>query len=113
MHLIPGDPAQVMLFGRGHPADIAALRHQLGLDQPLPVQYWTFVAHAVRLDFGTSIISHQPVMQEIWDRFPYTAELAVSAMVLATLFGVITGVYSATHNRRLSGTLATGLAVLR
>src|SRR5919204_18293 len=55
---------------------------------------------------------HQPVMQEIWDRFPYTAELAVSAMVLATIFGVITGVYSATHNRRLSGTLVTGLAVL-
>ena len=42
IHLIPGDPAQVMLFGRGHPADIAALRHQLGLDQPLPVQYWSF-----------------------------------------------------------------------
>ena len=112
IHLIPGDPAQVMLFGRGHPADVAALRHHLGLDQPLPVQYWTFVVHAVRLDFGTSIISHQPVMQEIWDRFPYTAELAVSAMVLATIFGVITGVYSATHNRRLSGTLVTGLAVL-
>src|SRR5947209_2316833 len=74
IHLIPGDPAHVMLFGRGHPADVAALRHQLGLDRPLPVQYWSFVSHAVRLDFGTSIISHQSVMQEIWDRFPYTAE---------------------------------------
>ena len=112
VHLIPGDPAQVMLFGRGHPSDIAALRHQLGLDQPLPVQYWTFLTHAVRLDFGTSIVSHQPVMQEIWDRFPYTAELAASAMVLATIFGVITGVFSATHNRKVSGTLVTGLAVL-
>ncbi len=112
VHLIPGDPAQVMLFGRGHPSDIAALRHQLGLDQPLPVQYWTFLTHAVRLDFGTSIVSHQPVMQEIWDRFPYTAELAASAMVLATIFGVITGVFSATHNRKVSGTLVTGIAVL-
>ena len=112
IHLIPGDPAQVMLFGRGHPSDIAALRHQLGLDQPLPVQYWTFLTHAVRLDFGTSIVSHQPVMQEIWDRFPYTAELAASAMVLATIFGVITGVFSATHNRKVSGTLVTGIAVL-
>ena len=112
IHLIPGDPAQVMLFGRGHPSDIAALRHHLGLDQPLPAQYWTFLTHAIRLDFGTSIISHQPVMQEIWDRFPYTAELAVSAMILATIFGLITGVYSATHNRRLSGTLVTGIAVL-
>ncbi len=112
VHLIPGDPAQVMLFGRGHPADVAALRHQLGLDRPLPVQYWDFLTHAARLDFGKSILSHQPVMQEIWDRFPYTAELAVSAMVLATIFGLLTGVYSATHNRRLSGTLVTGVAVL-
>jgi len=112
IHLIPGDPAQVMLLGRGHPADVAALRHQLGLDRPLPVQYWDFLTHAAHLDFGTSIMSHQPVMQEIWARFPYTAELAVSAMVLATIFGVITGVFSATHNRRLSGTLVTGLAVL-
>ncbi|MGH2389644.1 MAG: ABC transporter permease [Chloroflexota bacterium] len=112
VHLIPGDPAQVMLFGRGHPGDVAALRHQLGLDRPLPVQYWDFITHAARLDFGTSIQSHQPVMQEIWARFPYTAELALSAMVLATIFGLITGVYSATHNRRLSGTLVTGLAVL-
>jgi ABC-type dipeptide/oligopeptide/nickel transport system permease component len=101
-----------MLLGRGHPGDVAALRHQLGLDRPLPVQYWDFLTHAAHLDFGTSIVSHQPVMQEIWARFPYTAELAVSAMVLATIFGVITGVFSATHNRRLSGTLVTGLAVL-
>jgi peptide/nickel transport system permease protein len=112
IHLIPGDPAQVMLFGRGHPADVAALRHQLGLDRPLPVQYWSFITHAVHLDFGTSIISHQSVMQEIWDRFPYTAELAISAMILATIFGVITGIYSATHNRRLLGTVVTGFAVL-
>jgi ABC-type dipeptide/oligopeptide/nickel transport system permease component len=112
VHLIPGDPAQVMLFGRGHPADVAALRHQLGLDRPLPVQYWDFLTHALRLDFGKSILSHQPVMQMIWDRFPYTAELAVCAMILASTFGLVTGVYSATHNRRLSGTLVTGVAVL-
>jgi peptide/nickel transport system permease protein len=112
VHLIPGDPAQVMLFGRGHPADVAALRHQLGLDRPLPVQYWDFLTHALRLDFGKSILSHQPVMQMIWDRFPYTAELAVCAMILASIFGLVTGVYSATHNRRLSGTLVTGVAVL-
>jgi peptide/nickel transport system permease protein len=101
-----------MLNGRGHPADIQALRHQLGLDRPILVQYWDFLTHACRLDFGTSIISHQPVMQEIWDRFPYTAELAVSAMVLATIFGVISGIFAATHDRRLSGMAVTSLAVL-
>jgi peptide/nickel transport system permease protein len=112
IHLIPGDPAEVMLSGRGHPADIAALRHQLGLDRPILVQYWDFLTHACRLDFGTSIVSHEPVMQEIWDRFPYTAELAVSAMVLATIFGVISGIFAATHDRRLSGMAVTSLAVL-
>jgi peptide/nickel transport system permease protein len=112
IHLVPGDPAQVMLFGRGRPGDIVAMRHALGLDKPLLVQYWTFVSHAARLDFGSSIVSHQPVMQEIWDRFPYTAELAVSAMVLATIFGMVSGVFAATHNRTILGTSMTSLAVL-
>jgi peptide/nickel transport system permease protein len=112
LHVIPGDPAQVMLFGRGRPGDLAAMRHALGLDKPLLVQYWTFISHAARLDFGNSITSHQPVMQEIWDRFPYTAELAVSAMLLATLFGVVSGIFAASHNRTVLGTSVTGLAVL-
>ncbi len=112
IHLVPGDPAQVMLFGRGRPGDIVAMRHALGLDKPLLVQYWDFVSHAARLDFGSSIVSHQPVMQEIWDRFPYTAELAASAMLLATIFGVISGVFAATHNRTILGTSMTSVAVL-
>jgi peptide/nickel transport system permease protein len=112
IHFIPGDPAQVMLFGRGRPGDIRAMRHALGLDKPLLVQYWDFISHAARLDFGTSTVSHQPVMQEIWDRFPYTAELAVSAMLLATVFGIVSGMFAASHNRTILGTSVTGLAVL-
>jgi peptide/nickel transport system permease protein len=112
VHLIPGDPAEVMLFGRGNAHDVQRLRHELGLDQPLPVQYWHFITHAMRLDFGRSIISHQPVFQEIWTRFPYTAELAASAMFLATVFGLITGILAATHNRTVLGTAITGVAVL-
>jgi peptide/nickel transport system permease protein len=112
IHFIPGDPAQVMLFGRGHPGDVAALRHQLGLDRPLLVQYVDFISHAARLDFGKSIVTHQSVMTEIWARFPYTAELAVSAMVLASVFGLVTGVLAAMYNRRPLGTFITGFAVL-
>lgn len=112
VHLIPGDPAQVMLFGRGHPGDVQALRHQLGLDRPLLVQYGDFLLHAVRLDFGTSVVSHQPVMEEIWARFPYTAALAVSAMVLSALFGMVTGVLAAVFNRSPIGTAITSFAVL-
>src|SRR5947209_8574923 len=112
VHLIPGDPAQVMLFGRGHPGDVQALRHQLGLDRPLLVQYGDFLWHAVRLDFGTSVVSRQPVMQEIWARFPYTAALAISAMVLSAIFGMITGVMAAMFNRSPFGTAITSFAVL-
>jgi peptide/nickel transport system permease protein len=112
VHFIPGDPAQVMLFGRGHPGDVQALRHQLGLDRPLLVQYGDFLLHAARLDFGTSVVSHQPVMQEIWARFPYTAALAVSAMVLSAVFGMITGVLAAVFNRSPIGTAITSFAVL-
>ncbi len=112
IHFIPGDPAQVMLFGRGHPGDVAALRHQLGLDRPLLVQYWDFMLHAMRLDFGHSVVSHQPVMQEIWARFPYTAALAGSAMVLSGIFGTITGVLAAMYNRSPVGTAITSFAVL-
>jgi peptide/nickel transport system permease protein len=112
VHFIPGDPAQVMLFGRGHPGDVQALRHQLGLDRPLLVQYGDFLLHAARLDFGTSVVSHQPVMQEIWARFPYTAALTVSAMVLSAVFGMITGVLAAVFNRSPIGTAITSFAVL-
>lgn len=112
VHLVPGDPAEIMLFGRGHPGDIAALRHQMGLDRPILVQYWDFISHAARLDFGSSIISHQSVMQSIWDRFPYTAELAVTAMILAGIFGVVSGMLAAAFSRTILGTLITSIAVL-
>lgn len=112
VHLIPGDPVRVMLYGRGTAQDIARLRHELGLDRPLPVQYWDFLTHAIRLDFGNSIRTQQPVSQEILVRFPATLELAVTAMVMAMVFGLITGLLAATHNRTMLGTGITGLAVL-
>jgi len=62
IHLIPGDPAQVMLFGRGHPGDVQALRHQVGLDRPILVQYGDFLLHARRLyiwAFSTSNMSFE------------------------------------------------------
>jgi peptide/nickel transport system permease protein len=61
VHLIPGDPAQIMLYGRGTAQDVARLRHELGLDQPLLIQYWNFFVNALHLDFGTSIRTHQTV----------------------------------------------------
>jgi len=110
--LVPGDPAALMLFGRGSAADVARLRHELGLDQPLPVQYWSFLKGALRLDFGTSITSHLPVMQEIGTRLPTTMELGLGALFIATIIGAIAGIVSALFDRGPVGVGITSLAVL-
>jgi len=112
VHLIPGDPATIMLFGRGTAQDVARLRHELGLDLPLPVQYWDFITHAVRLDFGRSIVSSQPVFDEIWSRWPSTLELVAVAMVLAILFGLLGGIIAAAFDQQPLGLGVTGLAIL-
>jgi peptide/nickel transport system permease protein len=112
VHLLPGDPAVVMLYGRGTGQDVIRLRHALGLDQPLAVQYWHFLVNAVHLDFGTSIRSRQSVWSEIMQRFPTTAQLSALAIAMATVFGLVTGVLAATLNRTRLGTLITGIAVL-
>jgi peptide/nickel transport system permease protein len=110
--LVPGDPASIMLFGRGSAADVVRLRHQLGLDQPLAVQYWSFIKGAAHFDFGTSIVSHLPVAQDIGTRIPTTLELALGALFLATLFGLAGGILSALFNRNPAGVSITSAAVL-
>ncbi|MBV9279228.1 MAG: ABC transporter permease [Chloroflexi bacterium] len=110
--LIPGDPVDIMLFGRGTAADRVRLRHELGLDKPLLVQYWDFLKGAVHFDFGSSIVSRQTVWHEITVRFPTTLQLAVTAFVLATILGLIAGVISAFYNRRPLGLGLTTFAVL-
>jgi ABC-type dipeptide/oligopeptide/nickel transport system permease component len=110
--LIPGDPVDIMLFGRGTAADRVRLRHELGLDKPLLVQYWDFLKGAVHFDFGSSIVSRQTVWHEITVRFPTTLQLAVTAFVLATILGLIGGVISGFYNRRPLGLSLTTLAVL-
>jgi peptide/nickel transport system permease protein len=112
IHLSPGDPAATMLFGHGTAQEVARLHHELGLDQPLPVQYWNFVAGAVHLDFGQSYTSQQPVSQEILTRFPYTAQLAGAAILLAILFGLVTGVLAALYSRNVFGRSVIVVAVL-
>jgi ABC-type dipeptide/oligopeptide/nickel transport system permease component len=112
IHLVPGDPVSVMLFGHGTKQDIIRLRHELGLDQPLWTQYVSFMRGAIHFDFGNSIVTQQPVAHEIWVRLPYTAELAGSAFVLAVVFGLASGVMAALFNRTLLGTAITTFAVL-
>jgi ABC-type dipeptide/oligopeptide/nickel transport system permease component len=79
--------------------DYDRLQHQLGLDDPLYVQYWRYVSNAVQGDFGRSIRSDQPVLSEIWSRFPSTLELTVCAVVTASVVGMSLGVLAAVSKR--------------
>lgn len=94
-HLTPGDPVAIMLGERASAESITRLKQQLGLDQPLPVQYWTFLTRALQGDLGTSIRSGQPVLAEIAVRFGPTLELTLAAMVIAAALGISLGVLAA------------------
>lgn len=98
--LVPGDPIDLMLGEQASSIDKAALKHELGLDlAPLP-RFGKFLSDLARLDLGTSFSTHRPVATEIAERFPATAELAVSAMALALLFGIPFGVFAALNKDR-------------
>jgi peptide/nickel transport system permease protein len=95
--LTPGDPARIMLGPRATDAQVAALRSAYGLDQPVVVQYVTWLSHVARGDFGDSIQLHRSVAAEIAERFRGTLVLALSAMIVAFTLGIGLGVFSALH----------------
>jgi peptide/nickel transport system permease protein len=97
LHLIPGDPAVVLLGERATPDQVAALRTQLGLDRPLVFQYVTFLANLVQFKLGNSIISGIPIADELRVRYPATFELAIAAMVVALTLGIPAGVIAAVY----------------
>lgn len=101
LHLVPGDPATAMLGERATPEAVAALREQLGLNDPFPVQYVRFLGRITRGNLGRSIQSNNAVTSEIWLRFPATVELTLAAMALAVLLGVPAGVLSAARQYTL------------
>jgi len=108
---LPGDPVDIMLFGRGTAADRIRLRHELGLDQPIAVQYWHYMQGAAHFDFGNSVYSHQSVFSEIVIRYPTTLKLAAGALLLSLIFGFSGGILSALFNRSPVGSGITTLAV--
>ncbi len=110
-HVIPGDPAAVMLGPAATAADIAALRSRLGLDAPLPVQYVQFLQSVVRLRLGESIFLGRSVTQALAERAPLTLQLTVLAAGLATLIGVPTGVLSAVKRGSLVDQVLTAASM--
>ena len=102
IHLVPGDPARVLLGEEATPQTVAALRQQLGLNQPLMTQYGIWLWHLIHGDLGTSIQLQQPVTQAILQRVPVTAELGIASLLYSVLLAVPLGVIAATHrNGRL------------
>jgi peptide/nickel transport system permease protein len=88
MHLLPGDPAQVMLGDRGSNAAIAQLHHELGLDRSIPLQFWEFLKRIAKLNLGDSVTMRVPVTLLIADRLPITVLLTAMAVFLALLTAV-------------------------
>jgi len=112
LRLVPADPAQMILGSDATPAELAALRAKLGLDQPLAVQYGTYLLDMLRGDFGTSFRLQQPAMELVLERFPATALLAVSALTLAVLVGVPLGVAAALNPHRFIDRFVSFLSLM-
>jgi peptide/nickel transport system permease protein len=95
VHLTPGDPAAVILGDRATPEDIARLRTQLGLNDPLPVQFVRWFSNVLRLDFGESIFLGEPVTQALLNRVQPTVLLTLYALSIQVLIGIPAGVLAA------------------
>ncbi|WP_410637287.1 ABC transporter permease [Amycolatopsis sp. lyj-346] len=108
LRALPGGPAAALLGDKATPEKIANLNHVLGLDQPVIIQYFKFLGRAVTGDFGSSLVSSQPVIGEIGTYLPATIELGVCAMIVAVLIGIPAGYLSA----RYRGGVADNVIIL-
>lgn len=108
IHLIPGDAAAVLAGPNATAESLAAIRKDMGLDQPLLVQYFVWVGHLVQGDLGRSTLSGQPIIKLLQARAPATIELTVAAMLISMAIAVPLGILSATHVRgRLEWLIST------
>ena len=108
MWATPGDPVQVMLADqRVTPEQVAALRHEMGLDLSLPSRFASFLWRALHGDFGRSFFHHRPVIGVIAERLPATIELTLAASVIALLIGIPLGLYAGTRPGRPTDRIAS------
>jgi ABC-type dipeptide/oligopeptide/nickel transport system permease component len=98
LHAIPGDPIAVMAPADASEEDIAGLRAEFGLDQPLPIQYLKYVGNAVQGNLGRSLRTRDPVAETLWRRLQFTIQLTIASVVLGVILGVVLGVVAATHH---------------
>ena len=113
IRLIPGDPIEVMMGERRlDPEAHAALVHRMGLDQPLPVQYWDYISKLAHGDLGQSLVSREPVSKEFAVLFPATVELALSALLIAVTLGLLLGMLAALKRGTLLDQGVMGVATV-
>jgi peptide/nickel transport system permease protein len=112
IHLVPGDAAHLMLGEKATEASLAALRHDLGLDQSLYAQYGHFLWKLLHGDLGRSVQTGNPVIVDLLERFPATIELGLAALLIALSVGIPLGVLAAVGQNRLVDYLAMGTSLL-
>ena len=111
IHLTPGDPVETMMGESQDAATKAALRHELGLDQPLYLQYVSWVGRLAQGDLGRSVRTHQPVVEDVGRRIRPSLEFAALAMVISILVALPVGIVSATHRNSLVDRMGTTFAL--
>lgn len=112
LHALPGDPTAAMLGQEATAENRAELREELGLNRPLHEQYFDFMGGVFQGDFGRSFASGRPVADELWMRVPATIELAIAAMLLASIVGISLGILAAIKPRSWIDFLCLGMALV-
>jgi peptide/nickel transport system permease protein len=111
LRLAPGDPVLAFSGDVRDPEILNEMRHSLGLDQPLPVQYVAWLQHTVTGDFGRSIRTHQRVAEAITERIPATLELTIAALLFSVTVGLVVGTLSALNRNSWLDLLATSVTI--
>ena len=111
IHLVPGDPARILLGPRATPEMIADISMRMGLDQPLIIQLMKFLGNILQGDLGMDVISNRPVTAIVFGLLPYTLWLIFSAIFGALLIGIPLGCYSALHRNTLAAVSYTHLTL--
>ncbi len=110
--VIPGDPARLALGPTATPAQVQALSDRLGLDRPVPLQYWEFLKNAANYDFGISLYTNRPVAEDIRVAFPATFELVLVSITFITVFGLLLGILAAHYRNSAADNGLRLIAVL-
>lgn len=115
IRLLPGDPliiyvGQSAALGGMSDEALDKMRQEYGLDKPIIIQYFNWVAGVIRLDFGDSIFYHMPVGTLLWDRYPVTINLGAYALIISTVFGIAAGVLAAVRRGKWADRIVTPLS---